>query len=415
LHTIVNISVIKLLLVLEKIWDRSLIKQGEIQHPEHVEGASSKLAVMLYNSHEAICDDGDVNLYSHRILGIAPEGLHPEMLLYPTEKKLHLPSLLVEHGYILGLELKVVGQESESSLQFRRVIDNPAQIDGILFSVLIASKADSLIKKHVISIVLELRSVNNLVLEAGLLPDNEVGAYCRDCIEPGQVIVSLVKDIEGVRLVRYLIHGIDVMYLGFSYMYVLGYLRNHVKQRMDLYATLGLAESGPLIEAQAQVYSSGVKSVEPSVKDKLTVYPLALGKGGHIVSEFLVKPVVPVGVGVFQSTSGYNAFAESEMVTLLLMGCNDAGQFPEAVAPGQLSEHHQQELVPARHCLGPLVCIVSLYHLVELFLWQKLHELTEYVFSAVHMCLSRLQAAMIRNQFKSFSPIPASNLLYINN
>jgi len=122
-----------------------------------------------------------------------------------------------------------------------------------------------------------------------------------------------------------------------------------------------------------------------------------------------------VGIGVFQSTSGNDALSKTEMVTLILMGCNNAYQFPEAVTSGQLSEHHQQELVPARHGLGPLICILTLHHLVELFLWQKLHELTEYVFSAIHVCLSQFQAAIIRNQFKSFPLVFAHNLLYINN
>ena len=249
-----------------------------IQHPEDVERTPLKFAVVLHDCNETICDYCDVNLYSHRILSVTPKGFHSEMLLDPTEEQFHLPSLLVQHGYIFGL-----------------------------------------------------------------------------------------------------------------------------------------SESSPLIKAQTKVYGSGVKGVELTVKVKLTVYPLALSKIYHVISEFFEKPVVPVCIGVFQSTSGYNAFAESEMVTLLLMGSNDACQLPEAVTSGQLSEHHQQELVPARHCLGPLVCIVSPYHLVELFLWQKLYEPAEYVFSAVHASLSQLQAAMIRNQFKSFLLISASNLLYINN
>lgn len=60
--------------------------QGGTQHLKHVERASSRFAIMLHDSHKAVFDDGGVNLNSHRILGVASEGLHPEMQLYPTEE-----------------------------------------------------------------------------------------------------------------------------------------------------------------------------------------------------------------------------------------------------------------------------------------------------------------------------------------
>lgn len=415
MDTVVNISVIKLLLVLEKISDWSLVQKGVIQHPEDVERSPLRLAVVLHDCNETICDYCNVYLYSHRILSVTPEGFHSEMLLDTTEEQFHLPSLLVQRGYILGLQFKIVCQEGKRSLKFWSIINNPAQADWIFLPCLVSGKAYSLVKENVISSVQQILTIHNLVLKTGFLTDDEVGTNRSDSIKPCQVITAFVKDIEGIRFVRDAVHGVHIMNICLCNMYALGYLRDNIKQRMDLYAALVLAEAGPLIEAQTKVYGCGVKGVELTVKVKLAVYPLALSKIYHVVSEFFEKPVVPMGIGVFQSTSGYNAFAESEMVTLLLMGCNDAGQFPKAVTSGQLSEHHQQELVPARHCLGTLVCIVSLNHLVELFLWQKLHELTEYVFSAVHASLSQLQAEMLRNQFKSFSLVFASNLLYINN
>ena len=102
MHTVVNISVIKLLLVLEKISDWSLVQQGVTQYPEDVERTPLKFAVVLYDCNETICDYCDVNLYSHRILSVTPKGFHSEMLLDPMEEQFHLPSLLVQHGYRKG-------------------------------------------------------------------------------------------------------------------------------------------------------------------------------------------------------------------------------------------------------------------------------------------------------------------------
>ena len=63
MQTVVNISVIKLFLILKEVTDGSLVQQGVTQHPEHIERASSKFAVMLHDGHKAVCDDSNVYLY----------------------------------------------------------------------------------------------------------------------------------------------------------------------------------------------------------------------------------------------------------------------------------------------------------------------------------------------------------------
>lgn len=415
LQTVVNISVIKLLLIPKEVTEGRLVQQGVIQHPEYIESASSKFAVMLHDGHKTICDDCNVYLYSHRILSVAPEGPDSKMLLYPAEEKFYLPSLLIEHGHIPGLELKVIGQESEGSFQLRCVIDNPAQIGWIFLLGLVSGKTDCLVKEYVISIIRQFSSVNNLILESGFLTDYEVGTYSGDGVQPGQIIISLVKDVERVWLIWNVIHSVHVMDFGLRNMYVLRYLSDHIEKGVNLDSAFSFSETGPFVQAQAQIYCGGVECVELSIQNKFAVYSLGLSQCNHVISEFFEKPVIPVGIGIFQSTSGNDTLAKAEMVTFILMGCNDTNQFPKAVTSGQLSEHHQQELVPARHGLGPLICIITLHHLIKLFLWQEFHELTEYVFSAIHVCLSQFQATMIQNQFKSFSLKIAANLLCINN
>jgi hypothetical protein len=58
-------------------------------------------------------------------------------------------------------------------------------------------------------------------------------------------------------------------------------------------------------------------------------------------------------------------------------------------------------LVPAGECLHPFVSVMSLNNHIKNSLWQEVHELTEYIFAAVHICLVYLQAAKMRNEFKS--------------
>ena len=88
-------------------------------------------------------------------IALAPT-LHNDMLI--IKEQLNLPSLLVQQSYITGLEYKVVGQERESSLQFRSIVDYPPESTGILLLGLIAREAYRLIKQNVIRVVQQVFS-----------------------------------------------------------------------------------------------------------------------------------------------------------------------------------------------------------------------------------------------------------------
>lgn len=89
------------------------------------------------------------------------------------------------------------------------------------------------------------------------------------------------------------------------------------------------------------------------------------------------------------------------MVTLVFDGTDDADHLSKAVATGKLPEHHHKKLVPASESLHVPVATVLLDYSIIYSLWQKNNELIEDMFSAIHLGLSCLQAAKLRNQFKS--------------
>ena len=78
-----------------------------------------------------------------------------------------------------------------------------------------------------------------------------------------------------------------------------------------------------------------------------------------------------------------------------------AHHLPEAVATGKLSEHHHKKLVPASESLHLPVASTLLDYSIKCSLGQKVDELIEDRFSAIHLGLSCLQAAKLRNHFKS--------------
>ena len=367
-----------------------------------------QLAVVLNDGDKTVSDNRNINLYSNSVFGGSPEGKHSKMLLYPPKEEFHLPTLLVQQGDVLCLEREVVSQERERPLKVWSIVNYPPQLGGILLLGLIARKAYRLIKKHVV-LTVQVLSFNHLVVESGLLSDNIERVDDVNLEQPCKVKVSLVEDVERKRLVRNVIHRIHIMDFGFRNMNVGRYLGHHVKQRVDFDSSLGLPEVSPLEQAQTEVDSRGVEGIELSVQDELPVKPLTLCKVDHVAGELLEDPVVPVGIGISDVAQLDVAAPKTEMVALILDGVNDADDFPKAVAAGKLAVHHYKKLVPARKCLHVPVALVLLYNAIKGSLRQKLNELTEYIFSAIHACRGLIPAAKFGNQFKSTRAIFAYN------
>lgn len=234
-----------------------------------------------------------------------------------------------------------------------------------------------------------------------LLSDDEVGVDDVDSVQSGKVIIAFVKDVECIRLIRNVIHRIHIMDFCFRDMNIGWNLSHNVEKCVNLDSSLCFSEECPLEQTQSEVNGGGVKRIELSMQDKLPVQSLALSKIDHVVGELFKYPVVPVGIRVGNIAELDVSAAKSEMITLILDGINDTDYFPEAVAAGKLSVHHHKKLIPACEGLHILVSTVLLDDSIEDSLRQKLNELTEKVFSAIHAGLCCFQEANLRNQFKS--------------
>ena len=394
---------------IEKVSDWSLVRQDSAHNSQDIEGRPLEFAVVLDNGYQAVCDNRNIDLYPNSVLGVSPEGCHFEMLLYPSEEQLNLPSLLVQQSYITSLEHKVVCQERERSLQFRSIVDYPPESTGILLLALIAREAYRLIKQNVIRVVQQVFSVHDFVVEMRLLSDDEVGVDDVDSVQSGKVIIAFVKNVECIRLIRNVIHRIHIMDFCFRDMNIGRYLSHNVEKCVNLDSSLCFSEECPLEQTQAEVNGGGVKRIELSMQDKLPVQSLALSKIDHVVGELFKYPVVPVGIRVGNIAELDVSAAKSEMITLILDGINDTDYFPEAVAAGKLSVHHHKKLIPACEGLHILVSTVLLDDSIEDSLRQKLNELTEKIFSAIHAGLCCFQEANLRNQLKSTRDIFAYN------
>ena len=400
--------------IFKKVSDCCFVRQHPAHYSQDIECRPIKFAIVLDNSNQTVRDYRNIDLYSHCIFGVSPKGCNPKMLLYPSEEQFNLPSLLVQQGHITGLKHEVVCQERESPLEFRGVVDYSPEFTWKLLLGLSARKSYCLVKKNVVRLVKQVLPVNCLITEAGLLSDDKIGVDDVDFVQSGKVVIPLVKDVERIRLIRDVIHRINIMDFSFRNMNVCGNLGDNVKQGMNFDSSFCLPEESPLEQAKTEVYGGGVKSIEFSVQDELPVQSLALGKTNHIVGELLEYPVVPVRIGIGNVAELDVSATKSEMVTLGSDGVNDTDDFSETVATRKLSEHHHKKLVPTRERFYVFVATVLLDYSIKNSFRQKLHELTEKIFSAIHAVWDLIQAAKIHIKFKSTRVVFAYNELYIS-
>ena len=75
-----------LLRTLEKLPQVVIDEQGAAQDAHDLEHGSVQMQVVLDDGDEAIRDNGNMDLYSYGILGVAPEPFDTQMLLDPFEE-----------------------------------------------------------------------------------------------------------------------------------------------------------------------------------------------------------------------------------------------------------------------------------------------------------------------------------------
>ena len=98
---------------------------------------STNLEVVLDDGNEAVCDDGNVNLYADCVLGLSPESFDLEMLFDPFEEQLHLPPVFIKKSDVLGCKIEIVRVVNKTPLEFRDIVDNPSDDSGIFLLILL--------------------------------------------------------------------------------------------------------------------------------------------------------------------------------------------------------------------------------------------------------------------------------------
>ena len=171
-----KLSIIGFLFVLrrgEKLHDVILGEQGTAQNSHDPHDWSAKLEVVLNDTDETICDDGNVNLNTHRIFTLSPERLDSEVLLDPFEEQLDLPPVFIKEGDVLGCKIEVVRVVSERTMQVRSIVDDTPDFARVLLLVLLLRKENGLVSQDVVCSVKNVFAVKDFILRSFLLTDDK--------------------------------------------------------------------------------------------------------------------------------------------------------------------------------------------------------------------------------------------------
>ena len=199
-----KLPIIRLLLIFgrgEELHDFILGEQGTAQDPHDLHDWATKLKVVLNDSDETVCNDGDTNLNTYGIVTLSPKGLDPEVLLDPFEKQLHLPSIFIKESNVLGCKVEVVRIVSKRSVQVRGIVDNTPDFAEILLLVLLLFEGNGLVTQHIVRSIKDVLAVKNFTVRSFLLTDDEECSRNLDLIKSGEVKIASVKDIACQRLV----------------------------------------------------------------------------------------------------------------------------------------------------------------------------------------------------------------------
>ena len=380
----------------EKFWDAVLDQQGTAKDAHNLEDRPVQFEVVLNDGDSAIGDDGDVNLYPHGILAVAPETFDAQMLLNPFKEQLDLPAVTVQQGNVLCRKVEVVGVVHERTSEVCGVKDNPAQFCRVVGSVTLPCESDSLVEEHAILPVKRIFSVNDLKFRAPLLPNDEECTTEMYSEEPCEVEVATVEDIAGIGFVHNPVHNLAVSGFGVGDSVEYGYLGDDVNLGVDFDAGLCAAKKCPPEYGHAEVDGSGIHGIEPPLELEFLCDTSLLCKRHHIESELLEDSGLAKHIGLGKCVPDHSRVAESKLIAPFGMSCSNICEFSECSTSEQLSENEDKQVIPVRETPILRPVIEFGYNSAELPLWQIHCDLGEYVSSVVHLCFFLLKTK-VRN------------------
>ena len=195
-------------------------------------------------------------------------------------------------------------------------------------------------------------------------------------MKPGEVQKATIHNVEGACFQRDYIQDVDLVEFSVGDVDKSRDTAPQIQQGMETHSPLGLSESCPGKEGQAQVDGRGIQGIDRVLEFHgqrflLVEFP---GNADQMVGKIGIDAPVPHLVGFRQGTAGDLA-ADAHMIELVAL-CPEASlDVPQALPIGQLCEGHDAKLIHAGEMLHAEIALILRDATLKGFQRHEVHDL----------------------------------------
>src|SRR5262245_13515014 len=308
------------------------------------------------------------------------------MLLDPLEEELDLPAQVVQLADRQSCQRHMIGKKHQPSSLAVAVANAPQPLGIALLGV----KDDQL---HILvanqsRAAIDGPRADTLEFEVGSGTGNEEALALMEPVEPLEVEVSAIHNIEGTRLGDEHIEDVDVVQFAIGNMDETGNRSAQVEQRVEFERRFGRTKLGPRKQRQAQVDGSSIQGIDcfGKIHRKGILSIQTTCRADKTLSELRIDSPVPPLVGVCQHTSTHRA-PKAHVIELAGLCTETRLDVAQALAVGQLREGHSQKLVQAAEGAHVEIAAILCHQTTKGMPRRELHELGENQIATVHQHL----------------------------
>ena len=340
--------------------------------------------LLLDDCYQDIAADGDPDLCPHSVLGSAVEAFYAQVLLDPLEEQFHLPSAPVQGANGQRRQRKLVGQEHQVLAGLGIAIADAAQVAGVVLGGIEAVKADGLVADKP-RVAIHRRRVHAPCIEVLLGARDEESSGLIQRVEPLEVQVTPIHDVEGTGLDEQKVQYIDVVHLAVRDMDECGDRSPQIEQRVQLHGRFGGAKRRPREHRQAQIDGRSIEGIHGigQFHAEALVDVERTGLDDQPLSQLEVDAPVARFVGISQRRAS-DRRADAHVVKLAGLSRQTHFDIAQAFAVGQLREGHDAKLLGATKAARPVIAAVTIDDPMEGLPRQEVHDLREQRLAEVH-------------------------------
>src|SRR5664279_6603921 len=213
-------------------------------------------------------------------------------------------------------------------------------------------------------------------------------------MQPFEVDVASVHDVEGARLGHQQVEDIDVVKLAIADVQKRGDVAAKVQERVQLDGRLGRAKRGPRKHRQAQVDGAGIERVDRIFQIDTKRLPgiKTTGDSNERLGQVGIDAPVAHRIRIGQGVAGYAA-ADAHVIELARLCSQASFDVAQAFSVGKLRERHAEILIEARKRFDFVFAPVTRYAATKRRQWQMLHDLRENQLAHDHRCPVRMSSS----------------------